>query len=49
MKQKGVYPYKYNDSLRKCFDDKLPDTSKFFSSLVDKCISKKHYFHAINV
>ena len=34
VKQKGVYPYEYKDSFKKCSDDKLPDRCKFFSSLI---------------
>ena len=49
VKQKGVYPYEYMDSFKKFFDDKLPDRSKCFSYLIDKCISKTHCFYAINV
>ena len=49
VKQKGVYPYKYMDCFEKFFEDKLPDKCEFFSSLKDRCISKKDYFKAINV
>ena len=49
VKQKGVYPYKYMDSFKKFIDDKLPDRSKFYSSLKDECISEKDYLHVINV
>ena len=49
VKHKGVYPYECMDSFKKFSEDKLPDRSKFFSSLKDECISKKYYLHAINV
>ena len=29
IKQKGMYPYKYMDSFKKIFKDKLPDRTKF--------------------
>ena len=41
VKQKGVYPYEYMDSFEKFSKNKLPDISKFFSSLKDECINKK--------
>ena len=37
------------DSFKRFDEDKLPDKSKFFSALKDKCISKKEYGRAINV
>ena len=43
VKQKGVYPYEYMNSFKKFSEDKLPDRSKFFSSLKDKCISEEDY------
>ena len=43
VKQKGVYPYEYMDNFKKFYEDKLPDKSKFFSSLKDECISEKDY------
>ena len=46
IKEKGVYPYEYMDSFKKFFEDTLPDKSKFFSSLEDKCISEKDYERA---
>ena len=33
VKQKGVYPYEYMNSFVKFFEDKLPDSCDFFSSL----------------
>ena len=41
VKQKGVYPYEYMD--------KLPDRSKFFSSLKGVCIGEKDYRKADNI
>ena len=49
VKEKGVYPYEYMDSFKKFSKDKLPDKSKFFSSLKDECITKKEYESANNV
>ena len=49
VKQKGMYPYEHMDSLKKFSEDKLPDRYKIFSSLKDKCMSEKYYFHPINV
>ena len=37
------------DSHEKFFEDKLPDRSKFYSSLEDECISNRNYLHANNV
>ena len=31
------------DSFKKFFENKLPDSSKFFSSLKGNCISEKDY------
>ena len=49
VKQKGVYPYQYMDSFKEFFEDKLPDRSKYFSSLKDVCISEKDYWKAKNI
>ena len=37
------------DSFKKFSENKLPDRSRFFSSLKDKCISGKDNFKAVNV
>ena len=37
------------DSHEKFFEDKLPDRSKFYSSLEDECLSNRNYLHANNV
>ena len=49
VKQKGVYPYEHMDSFKKFSENKLPDRSKSFSSLEDKCMSEKNYFKAVDV
>ena len=46
VKQKGVYPYEYMNSFKKFPEDKLPDRSKFFSSLKDECITEKRLFES---
>ena len=43
VKQKGVYPYEYVDGFKRFFEKKLPDRSKFFSSIKDECVSEKDY------
>ena len=37
------------NSFKKFSENKLPDRSKFFSSLKDKCISEKDYLKATNI
>ena len=49
VKQKGVYPYKYINSFKKFSENKIPDRSKFFSSLKDEHISEKDYLKANNI
>ena len=49
VKQKGVYPYEYMNSFKKLSENKLPERSKFFSSLKDECISEKDYLKANNI
>ena len=49
VKQKGIYPYQYMSSFKRFNEEKLPDKSKFFSSLKDNCISKEDYDRAIKV
>ena len=44
-----MHAHEYMDSFKKLFDEKLPSTCKFFSSLKDECISEKDYSHAVNV
>ena len=43
VKQKGVYPYEYMDSLEKFSEEKLPDRCEFHSSLKDRHISEKDF------
>ena len=43
VKQKGIYPYEYFNSLKKCGESNLPDIDKFFSSLKDYRISEVEY------
>ena len=49
VKEKGVYPYEYIGSFKKFSENKLPDKSKFFSSLKDECISEKDYLKAVDI
>ena len=49
VNQKGVYPYEYMNSFKRFSEDKLPDRSKFFSSLKEECISEKDYLKADNI
>ena len=49
VKEKGVYPYESMNSFKRFREDKLPDKSKFFSSLKESNISDKEYERAINV
>ena len=49
VKEKGVYLYEYIDGFKSFSKNKLPDTTKFFSSLKDICISEKDYLKANNI
>ena len=49
VKQKGVYPYEYMNNFKKFPNKKLPDKSKFYSSVKDEYISEKKYLYAIDV
>ena len=49
VKQRGVYPYEYMDSVKKFSENKLSGRCKFFSSLKSKCISEKEYLKANNI
>ena len=49
VKQKGVYPCEYMISFTKFSKDKLPDKSKFFSSLKDSGVNEKEHKKAVNV
>ena len=41
VKEKGIYPYEYMNSFKKFKENKLPDKSKFFSSLKNCDINEK--------
>ena len=47
VNEKGIYPYEYMNSFKKFNQDKLPDKSKFFSSLKDCGINEKEYERAL--
>ena len=49
VKEKGVHPYEYMNSLKKFSEDRLPDKCEFFSSLKDESINEKDYERAKNV
>ena len=49
VKEKEIYPYKYMNSLKKFSENKLPDKSKFFSSLKDSGINEEQYDRAVSV
>ena len=49
VKEKGVYPYEYINGFKKISEDKLPNKSKFFSSLKDSGSNEEQYDRAINV
>ncbi len=44
--RKGVFPYEHVDSFEKLEEKSLPPIDKFFSSVSQKCISKKDYAFA---
>ena len=49
LRQKGVYPYEYVDSVTKLNDTELPPKEAFYSRLNDSCISSEDYDHAKKV
>ena len=49
LTRKGVYPYKYMDSLEKLKETKLPPREVFYSRLNDEGISNEDYVHARKV
>ena len=49
VNEKRIYPCEYIDSFKRFNESKLPDKSKFFSSLKDCGINEKEYQRAINV
>ena len=44
-----MYPHEYINNFNRSLGDKLPDRREFYSSLKDKYVSEKDYFHAVNV
>ena len=49
LKEKGVYPYEYMNSLKKFNETELPSKDKFFSSLKNEDISEKDYEKAKDI
>ena len=49
VKQKGVYPYEHMNSLKRFFEDRMPNKREVYSSLRGECVSDKDYLHAVNV
>ena len=49
IKEKEIYPLEYMNSFKKFSENKLPDKSKFFSSLNDSGINEEQYDRAVNV
>ena len=49
LKQKGIFPYEYIDSMEKLNETCLPPKDDFFSSLTNKEISDKDYTRAQEV
>ena len=49
LKQKGVYPYEYIDSLEKLNETQLPPIEAFYSTLKQETITEEEYQHAQNV
>ena len=49
LKQKGVYPYEYIDSLEKLNETQLPPIEAFYSTLKQETITEEEYKHAQNV
>ena len=49
LKEKGVYPYEYMNSLKKFNETELPSKNNFFSSLKEENISEKDYEKARNI
>ena len=49
VKGKGIYLYEYMNSFKRFSENKLPDKSKFSSSLKDTGINEKEYDRAVSV
>ena len=46
LKEKLVFPYEYITSLKKLSEKKLPEQSKFYSTLTNSCITNEEYERA---
>ncbi|XP_070529938.1 uncharacterized protein [Cardiocondyla obscurior] len=49
LTRKGVFPYKYVDSIEKLEDVCLPPRESFYSSLTDDIVFENDYAHAIDI
>jgi len=49
LTRKGVFPYKYVDSVDKLRETCLPSRESFYSSLTGETVSESDYAHATNV
>ena len=49
LKQRGVYPYEYIDSLEKLNETQLPPIEAFYSTLKQETITEEECQHAQNV
>ena len=49
LKQKGVYPHEYIDSLEKLNETQLPPIEAFYSTLKQETITEEEYQHAQKV
>ena len=49
LKQKGVYPYEYINSIDKLKETQLPPIEAFYSTLKQETITEEEYQHAQNV
>jgi hypothetical protein len=49
LKEKGVYPYEYIDSIVRLNDTELPSKDKFYSTLKQEGITDEEYQHAQEV
>ena len=49
LKQKGIYPYEYIDSIDKLNETQLPPIEAFYSTLKQEIITEEEYQHAQKV
>jgi hypothetical protein len=49
LRQKGIYPYKWMDSIKKFNEEQLPEIDAFYDDLRQKPCSPEDYEHAQNV